>query len=209
MADSGRTIKRWMTYEPDSVTIGPSRQQNVRLTLNVPDSAAGGYYGCVLLIARPLDSAGAPTTAIPAELNVPIYLVVNPGSQYSGEIDNVEADRTGGGVTFKIVARNTGNIHTVATGSVTVQKWAEDKSVIDSLIVLSKPTFEDVGTVAIEVDSVFILPGERHMLSSQTVERLPVGKYKAIVQVAFGPKQSPVTKEKEFVITKPVEQKEE
>jgi hypothetical protein len=209
-SDSGRSLARWLTYEPDSIVIPPNRQQNLRISLKVPDSAAGGYYGCVLLIAKPLDSTGAPGKAIPAELSVPIYVVVSPGLKYKGEIDNVEIDRPGGrGVAIKAVFRNTGNIHATASGTVLIQKWSEDKSVIDSLIVLSKPTYEDVGTVALEADSVLILPGERRMITSQTMEQMPVGKYKAVVQISFGPKQPPVTKEKEFVVEKPVEKNEE
>jgi hypothetical protein len=208
--DTGRSVVRWLTYAPDSLLIEPNRPQNLRISLNVPDSAAGGYYGCVLLIAKPLDSTGAPQNAIPSELTVPIYLVVSPGLEYKGEIDDIEIERPGGrGVAIKTVFRNAGNVHTTAAGSITIQKLSEDRSVLDSMVVLSKPTYEDVGVVGIESDSVLILPSERRMLTSQTMEQMPAGKYKAIVQIAYGPKQPPVTKEKEFVVEKEVQKDEE
>jgi hypothetical protein len=96
--------------------------------------------------------------------------------------------------------RNTGNIHTLARGSITVQKWSEDVSAIDSLVVLSEPRFESVGEVAIETDSTWILPHQHRKLTSQSIKGMPAGRYKAIARISFHVRQPDVIKEKEFVV---------
>lgn len=201
--DTGRTIAPWITFDPVEFTLEPNRPQSVRAQITLPDSANGGYYGCLTFVAEKLDSAAK---GIPTELNVPVSLTVPPDLQYAGEVAGIEIERnTNGGVTLRPMVRNTGNIHTIPSGSVVIQKWSDQTSAIDSMIVLSKPTFEDVGAVAIETDSTIILPGERRLLSTQTMENLPVGRYRAVAQVRFGGTAPPVIKEKEFVIDPPTE----
>ncbi|HUU46531.1 MAG TPA: hypothetical protein VM118_12440 [Acidobacteriota bacterium] len=207
-ADSGRTLAPWLTFEPTEAVIEPGRQQNIRVNIQVPDSVAGGYYNALLITARSLDSIAEDTVgSIPSELSFPIYLTVAPGLEYSGEIEEIEVEETeGSGVTFKVIVRNTGNIHTLARGSIAVQRWSEDVSAIDSLVVLSKPTFENVGAVDIEPDSTWILPNEHRMLTSESIRGIPPGRYKAIARVSFHPRQPEVVKEKEFVVKPPDEQ---
>jgi hypothetical protein len=199
--DTGRTIAPWVTYEPAEFTLDPNRPQSVRAQLSVPDSATGGYYGCLTFVAEKIDSTAK---GVPTELNVPVMLTVPPALVYAGLIDQIEVERNNnGGVSVRPLVRNTGNVHTIPSGSIVIQKWSDQTSAIDSLVVLSKPTFEDVGAVAIETDSTTILPGERRLLTSQTMENLPVGRYRAVAQVRFGAGTPPVSKEKEFVIEPP------
>ncbi len=199
-ADSGRAVAGWLSYEPTAFTIAPNRRQTVRVTMNVPDTASGGYYGCMLFTTQSADTAAEAAGFLPSELFLPIGVKVPPHFEYAGEIIGIEIEETAAqGATLKPVFLNTGNVHTTVRGFATIQMWAEEKSVVDSLVVLSKPKFEDVGRVEIEADSVLILPGEPRMLSSETMELLPPGRYRAKVEISFGSKE-PATGEKEFVI---------
>jgi hypothetical protein len=202
-ADSGRALAGWVEYDPAEMKINPNRRKTVRLTLNVSDTAAGGYYGCLLFNARVADTADTAPAFLPTALSLPIYIEVPSGIEYAGEIVSMKIEETAyQGVTLRPVYRNTGNTHTTVNGLATIQMWSEDRAALDSLIVLSEPKFEDVGQVAIEVDSVLILPGEVRILSTQTVEFLPPGHYRAIVEIRCGPTPAAptATLEKEFDI---------
>jgi len=200
-ADSGRAVAGWLSYEPAVFTIEPNRRKTLRVKVNVPDTAAGGYYGCLLFTTQEADTAAEAAGFLPSELCQPICIKVPPQFEYAGEIVGIEVEKsTTQGVTLKPIFLNTGNIHTIVRGFATIQMWAEEKSVLDSLIILSEPKFEDVGRVEIEADSVLIFPGEPRLLSSETMEMLPPGRYRAIVEILYGTKE-PATMEKEFVIT--------
>ena len=200
--DSGRTLAPWLEFEPRSAVIAANRQQSIRATIRIPDSVSGGYYAALIVTARPSDTTGEQAAGtIPAEVDVPIHLTVPPDLEYAGQVDAIQVDYTmAQGVTLKPLFRNTGNIHTTAKGTISIEKWAEHTSAIDSLVVLSKPQFEEVGLVSIEADSTWILPGERRLLTSQTIERMPPGRYRAITHIIYHPGSPELIKEKEFVI---------
>jgi hypothetical protein len=199
-ADSGRAIVDWMEFEPKEFTINANRRQNVRVTVKVPEGATGGNYGCLLFSAKPVDTASDAESFLPAELRLPIQITVPPDFELSGEVTKVRAETSPtGGVGIQALFRNTGNMHVKISGQVTIQMWAEEKSIIDSMIILSDPRFEDVGRVKIESDSVLIFPGESRMLTSETMEQLPAGKYRARLEVNYGAKQ-PALMDTEFVV---------
>ena len=84
-----------------------------------------------------------------------------------------------------------------------LQKWVEPEEVAD-LEVIGEPGFDDLVSFDLDPDSTYILPEQMRVVSSQTVDGLPNGKYKAKIEVYYGGKQ-PATMEKEFNIKKTAE----
>lgn len=199
-ADSGRAVASWMEYEPKQFSIRPGRSQNIRVTLNVPEDAGGGYYGALQVTARPVDTVSEAGGFLPSELTLPIYLTVPPALDKAGEIAALDVDRSvRGGVTLKATFQNAGNVHVTARGAATIQRWVEKQTGSGEIIVMDEARFEDVGRVGIEPDTVLIFPGEKRMLSSETMEQLPPGRYRAKLEIYYGAKD-PATVEKEFVV---------
>jgi hypothetical protein len=199
-ADSGRAVVNWMEYDPKAFQIPPGRRQNIRVTLNVPEDAGGGYYGALQVTARPVDTVSEAGEFLPSELTLPIYLTVPPALDKAGAIAALDVERSpSGGVTLKPTFENAGNIHVTTRGSATIQKWMEKQESAGEMIILDEPRFEDVGRVGIEPDTVLIFPGEKRMLSSETMEQLPPGRYRAKLEIYYGAKD-PATAEKEFVV---------
>ncbi len=199
-ADSGRAVAGWMDYDPKQFSIRPGRSQNIRVSLNVPEDAGGGYYGALLVTARPVDTVSESGEFLPSELTLPIYLTVPPAIDKAGEIAALDVDQSvGGGVTLKATFQNAGNIHVTTRGAATIQRWMEKQAGSGEIIVMDEARFEDVGRVGIEPDTVLIFPGEKRMLSSETMEQLPPGRYRAKLEIYYGAKD-PATTEKEFVV---------
>ena len=202
-ADSARSIADWITFEPKEFTINPNRRQNVRVMMNVPDTAAGGYYGCLQFTATAPDSIGS--DFLPSELKLPIYVSVPPELAYACEITKVGKDvSSGGGVTLMALLENNGNIHVTARGAAIIEKWAEGRIQVDGVMQAGEGRFQEVGRIKINADSVLIFPGESRILTSETIDQLPPGKYRAKLEVFYGAKQ-PATMEKEFLVEPPRE----
>lgn len=195
--DSGRSCAQWLTIEPRRFALDPQQRKNVRVTLNVPEGAAGGYYSCLVINGRMVADTGAP--GLPTPMYCPILLSVPPDFARAGEIVDVVVDRpreTAFSLDTKF--RNTGNIHELITGTVKLEYWTLPQAV-EGLEVTSTARFEDVAVLSLETDSTYVLPGEIRSVSSQTAEGLPGGRYRARVSVNFGG-EAPATLEREFVI---------
>jgi hypothetical protein len=204
-ADSGRSVANWLDIEPSEFVMDPLSRKAIRLSVNTPDTAAGGYYGCLLLNARAVDSIPTADDFLPSELSMPIVVETPAGIEYDGEIEDLRIDQTPShGVTLKPTFRNTGNSHTMVRGFADIEMWTTYEPGGEEVVVLSEPKFERVGRVDIEVDSTYIFPGESRLLSSQTIEQLPAGRYRARVELSCGisPNMQTTSLEREFVIEK-------
>lgn len=191
-----RSCLPWMTFEPAQFTIDPNRRLNVRATLAVPDSARGGYYGCVVLNAHLTTDTSQSTLSSP--LYIPIYVTVPPDLEHNGEIVDVVIDQVGQAVTLKTEFKNTGNIHELLTGSVKIQMWMEPESV-EGIEIVGEARFADFISLQLETDSSYVLPGESRLISSQRADGLVAGRYRAEVSVHYGG-EKPVKLEREFTI---------
>ncbi|MCK4605817.1 MAG: hypothetical protein KAU35_00835 [candidate division Zixibacteria bacterium] len=194
-ADSGRSCAPWLTIEPRNFVLDPERRQNVRITLDIPADVSGGYYACVVLNARLVGD----TATLPSPIYCPIYLTVPPDLEPGGEIVQIEVEHPrASATTLKTEFRNTGNIHKVIRGSLNLQLWVVPEAVA-GLEVRDTARFENVAVIQLETDSSYVLPGETRVVSSQTIEGLPAGRYRAEVMVHYGG-EAPAIMEQEFVI---------
>ena len=195
--DSGRTCASWLTVEPRSFVLNPNRRKNVRITLKVPDAATGGYYSCIVVNTRLASDTGSST--LPTPIYCPILLSVPPDFEFGGEIVHVDVEHpVESAVMFKTEFRNTGNIHAIISGGVSLERWTEPEE-IPGLVVTDTARYEMVGVFQLETDSTYILPGETRMVSSPSVDGLPEGRYRAQIKILYG-SETPAVMEKEFNI---------
>ncbi len=194
--DTGRSCTPWLTADPPQFSLEANRRQNVRVTVAVPDTAAGGYYGCVVLNARSTIDTGE--AKLPSPLYVPVYVTVPPDIEHGGEIVDVNFDQTGQAVTLKTEFRNTGNIHEILRGSARIQMWVVPEKV-EGVEIMDTARFENLVQIPLETDSTYVLPGGKRVITSQTMEGLPAGQYRAEVTVHYGGK-APAKLEREFVV---------
>ena len=194
--ESGRSCMPWMTFDPPQFTLDANRRQNVRVTLAVPDSATGGYYGCIVLNAQLATDSSEATLSSP--FHIPIYVTVPPDLNRAGEIVDVKIDQAGSGVMLKTEFKNTGNIHETLRGSVKIQMWMEPEAV-EGIEIMGEARFADFISLQLETDSSYVLPGETRLITSQRASGLVAGRYRAEVSVNYGG-EKPVKMEREFTI---------
>lgn len=194
--DTGRSCTPWLTVDPPQFTLGANRRQNVRVTLAVPDTAAGGYYGCVVLNAR--STADTSEAGLPSPLYVPVYVTVPPDIEHGGEIVDINFDQTERDVTIKTKFRNTGNIHEILRGRANIQVWVVPEKV-EGVEIMDTARFENFLGIALETDSTYVLPGGERVISSQTMTGLLAGRYRAEVTIHYGG-EAPAILEREFVV---------
>ncbi len=193
---TGRSCNSWLTVDPPQFTIEANRRKNVRVTLAVPDTAAGGYYGCVVLNAR--STADTSEAGLPSPLYVPVYVTVPPDIEYGGEIVDINFDQIRQAVTLKTKFRNTGNIHEILRGTVRIQVWVVPEKV-EGVEIMDTARFENYLSIALETDSTYVLPGGSRVISSQTMAGLLAGRYRAEVAIHYGG-EAPAILEREFVV---------
>ncbi len=193
-----RSCVSWLSVDPMTFTLNPSRRQNVRVSVNVPDNAAGGYYGAIVVNSKATTDTLAAT--LPSPLYVPMFMTVPPKLTKSGEIVKIDTGPdVGGSITLLTDFRNTGNIHTVISGRVEVERWFNPGKGTSDIAVLDTGRYEDLATLLLETDSTYVLPGQTRLVTSQTLEGLTEGLYRARVIINYGGK-APATREKEFAI---------
>jgi hypothetical protein len=195
--DSGRTCAPWLTIEPSNFVLDPDRRKNVQITLKVPDGVGGGYYSCLVVNTRLASDTGSST--LPSPIYCPIFLTVPPDLKFGGEIVNVGVEHpTESAVLLKTGFRNTGNIHEIVSGYVSLEHWTEPKQV-PGLVITDTAKYERAGVLKLETDSTCILPGETRVISSQVVDGLPKGRYRIQIVISYG-SETPAVIQKEFNI---------
>lgn len=117
-------LTSWLSFEKDVVTVAPGQTEKVRITIdNRADLSPGGHYGAV--VATPSDPDGITDNSkvdiVPATASL-VLLKKLGGEQYSLRLDRTELERTRfglpGGVSLRF--QNTGNVHVVPRGTVTI-----------------------------------------------------------------------------------------
>ena len=195
--DSGRTCASWLTIEPRSFVLESQRRKNVRITLKVPDGAAGGYYSCIVLNTRLASDTGSST--LPSPIYCPILLSVPPDFEFGGEIVHVDVEHpVESAFMLKTEFRNTGNIHAIISGVASLERWTEPGE-IPGLVVIDTARYESVGVFKLETDSTYVLPGETRVVPSPSIDGLPEGRYRAQIVILYG-SETPAIMEKEFNI---------
>lgn len=191
-----RSCTPWLTVDPPQFTLDANRRQNMRVSLAVPDTASGGYYACIILNAY--QTADSVKKGLASPVYIPVYVTVPPNIELGGKIVAVNTEQGAGDISLNVKFQNTGNIHEIVVGRANIQKWVEPEAV-EGIEVVDTARFENLVSFALLTDSTYILPGKTRLISSQSVQGLAPGRYRAEVIVRYGGKE-PAKKEHEFFV---------
>ncbi len=162
----------WITYAPSSVLVPPGEKAQVAVRIEVPEDAVGDRWALFLVAEYPSETENAGEgmgTRVVVAYAVKILRQDPVNAEPAGEIRSVEVARLEP-LELRILYVNTGNAHTVNTGTVII-----------------KDIFgETVGEYLIEEFPA--LPGEERVIVFRTPpeEQLPEGIYYALVTIDFG-----------------------
>jgi len=187
--DNPYSLKSWISPLPQ-LLLEPRQIKNLPVTISVPSNASpGGYYAVVRFTATPseLDSTGV---SLSASLGALILVRVNGDIAEKMEIAEFSVNRNGKtGTLFERTPlefveriRNTGNIHDMPTGQVTITDMFGKK----------------VATVNINLPPRNILPQSTRKFtqpldSSVIGNKILFGKYTAELRVVYGADKEAIT----------------
>lgn len=192
--DNPYSLKSWISPLPQ-LLLEPRQIRNLPVTISVPANASpGGYYAVVRFTATPpeLDSTGV---SLSASLGALILVRVNGDIAESMEIEEFSVNRNGKtGTLFERTPlefveriKNTGNIHDMPTGQVTITDMFGKK----------------VATVNINLPPRNILPQSirkftQPLDSSVIGDKMLFGKYTAELRVVYGADKEVITSSLSF-----------
>lgn len=120
----------FLSYNPDSFRLAPGAWLDFPLNINIPETTVpGGYYGALLFQFIEETGAEAGTISVLGKVGPLLLLSVIGPVQATAEFIELRAlGRTGGifdhlpqSVSFTL--RNTGNLHVVPHGTLTITNW--------------------------------------------------------------------------------------
>lgn len=163
------SLMRWAAINPREFDLPGGTSQQVQLSLHVPDdkSLSGEYAGIVFFQTRPVRRAGA--VAFSARIATKIYLTIAGTERIDGAISKMNVVSEPRDEVYRVIFKNTGNMHVYLNGQLEVQK---DGATVDRISLPGNELVERGGERLIEVSG----------------KSLPAGKYQAIAMVDYGGK---------------------
>lgn len=123
--EAGDTYFDWVTISPSEFVVQPNEYKTVRVTIDVPKEAAFGYYYAVTF-SRSSDEKPAKGQAVKGSLATLILLEAKvPGAKRELQVVEFASEKKLYELlpaTFKIKIKNTGNVHAVPHGDVTINQ---------------------------------------------------------------------------------------
>ncbi len=157
----------WVKFSEPTFTLEPNVWKTIKMTINLPKSAAFGYYYAVSFVRsnegvssqpRQTTLQGAPATLVLLEARVPGAKRKLNVVEFSTDHKLYEFLPT----TFRIKLRNEGNVHVAPAGS----------------IFIGRSSRQQTGLVSINQDRGSILPASNRQFSAKWADGFPVYKLK-------------------------------
>jgi hypothetical protein len=152
---------RWVSFDRNVFDAPPGAWQTIRMSVNVPKSAAFGYYFAVEYL-RASDVAPQPGKAV-AHGAVATFILFNadsPGAKREASVVSFSAERKSYEflpASFSVKVRSSGNVHVAPYGNIFIGKGKKQ-----------------AGTTAVNADHGNILPGGSRFFESSWNDGFPV-----------------------------------
>lgn len=165
----GNSLMRWAFINPREFDLPAGTSQQVQLSLHLPSDStlSGEYSGIVFFQTRPVRRAGA--VAFSARIATKIYLTIAGTEKVDGAIAKMNVVSEPSDELYRVMFKNTGNMHVYLNGQLEIQK---DGATVDRISLPDNELVERGGERLIQVSG----------------KSLPPGKYQAIAMVDYGGK---------------------
>jgi hypothetical protein len=156
---------KWVSFDRKSFDAPSNQWQTIKMTVNVPSSAAFGYYFAVQYLRANAPSPQPGKTQ--ANGAVATFILLNadaPGAKRQAEVAGFSADRKSYEflpANFVVKVRNTGNVHVAPHGNIFITKGGKQ-----------------VGAIAVNSSEGNVLPKGSRFFASSWEDGFPVYKTK-------------------------------
>lgn len=218
---TGDTYFDWVTFTPSRLTLAPNEWGTVKMNIDVPASAAFGYYYAVTF-GRATEAAPAQGTSslLGAAATLVLLEAKVPNAKREVALEDFSTTRPWYEflpVSFLVKLRNTGNVHAAPFGSIFIEKNGEQLAELPfnesrgNILPQSPRTYEVDWSRGFPVykdkvkDEKVVLNDKGQPTTNLTwdftqVNNLRFGKYTAHLVLAYdnGSRDVPITKNIEF-----------
>ena len=178
--DSGLELSSWVTLDRNTITVGPNQTESIGYVISVPENAPpGGHFGGIFF-ARKADETTELGVSIGFEVGTLMNIQVNGDVVESIEIREFSSDKTiysGPDAKFTTTLFNTGTV---------LQRPRGALQIVDMF-------GNQVDTLTVNENAAGALPGKERVFTvdwEEAEEGLYIGKYTAVLSVAYGQEQS-------------------
>jgi P pilus assembly chaperone PapD len=164
------SLMRWASIRPREFDLAPGTVEQVQLTLQVPqgEHLSGEYAGIVFFQTRP---PRGPRRGVVFSIRVAskIYETIPNTAKIDGAVTKMAVTSTRQGEFYRVLFKNTGNVHVYLRGQLIVQKGND---VVEQLQLATGQLVERGGERLLEISG----------------KRLQPGAYQAIATIDYGGK---------------------
>ena len=178
------SCSNWIELKESEFELGPWERKNIVGLLKIPKDVAGGRYTRLVVEASLVGAKTGEkiTTLVP---QTTIMVTVGDKLEKKGEIGEFQSLRTNGGSPeFLVIFKNTGNVHLIVKGGITLKDWSGDT----------------VAQLPFSEGEAMVLPGSARNFTTSPAEPLQAGQYKAKVTF-FSQNKELVSTTKEITVT--------
>lgn len=162
-------LMRWVTLNPREFDLPSHTTEQVRLSIALPNKPLSGEYaGIVFFTTRPTRQQHGVAFAV--RIASKFYLTIPGTVKLDGAITKMATSQIGGHQVYRVLFKNTGNVHLYTRGQVDVQR--PDGQVVDQIALPQNQLVERGDELLFQVSG----------------KSLPAGKYQAIATVDYGGK---------------------
>lgn len=126
----------WVSFSPSRLTLAPNEWGTTKMTIQVPASAAFGYYYAVTFSRAAADTPKPGTASLVGAAATLVLLEVKvPGAKREIQLESFDTTQSWYEflpVTFLVKLRNTGNVHAAPFGNIFIEQRGKQ---IDSIAV--------------------------------------------------------------------------
>ena len=196
----------WVQVLPDEVVLNPGQRRNLRVIVQNHTEQPGGRYAYLALHAVQIDPASreAAEGGLTGDLGTEVALTSADGHVLDASIDEVRITPATelAPFTIEISIVNTGNIHFIGSGTLTLERAVEVETP-EGVVFIGDTTFETVWQGPLPNDVLRkVLPGERRQISGTIAQPLEPGHYRLSVALNQGTRPLDFA-QKEFIIAPP------
>lgn len=151
------SVMRWVSIRPREFDLKPANSQQVQFTISVPHSSSlsGEYAGVVFFQTRPPRGRGH-AVAFAARVAAKIYMTIPGTEKVNGAIVKMSSLSTKAGQVYRVLFKNTGNMHVYLRGAVQVQQAGRT---IEQIPIEEGLLVERGGDLMINVHGKHLSPG--------------------------------------------------
>jgi len=179
----GRAALEWLEISPKALEMLPGETETVKYVINVPEASQGECLARISFTKTP--APGNAMIGVQSVMSFSIYVIIEGTESIMGDISRLYIFNTDP-LELRVTMKNTGNIHIRPKGKVVLVKedWFWKRAEEELVLPLNKYEFP-------------IYPFSERTLKIKSKEKLLPGKYKAIMNMEFGP----MVIQKEFSFT--------